>query len=144
MKTVLTNYESHAASIRQVREVVFIAEQEVARDDEFDGRDTLCMHAIAFVDSLPVATGRLDIQKHGKIGRVAVLPTHRRQGIGTQIMHALEAHAKQVGLPEVWFHAQTQAVPFYKALGYSAVGGEFMEAGIPHIKMARDLVNPGT
>ncbi|GAB5403973.1 MAG: GNAT family N-acetyltransferase [Aureliella sp.] len=135
----IVNYTEHEPAIRQIRETVFILEQAVSREDEFDGKDPQCLHALALVRGLPVATGRLDVVNNGKIGRVAVLEEFRRQGFGTQIMRTLESAAKENGLPQVWFHAQLVAVRFYEALGYVAQGDVFEEAGIAHVKMSRLL-----
>ncbi len=140
MTTVsIVSYSEYESAIRQVRETVFIVEQAVSRKDEFDGKDSNCIHALAVARGGPVATGRLDVAAGGKIGRVAVLEEFRRQGIGTQIMRELELAARENGLPRVWFHAQLVAVPFYESLGYMPHGEVFTEAGIEHVKMSRDL-----
>lgn len=135
----IVDYREQEAAIRSIREKVFVTEQAVQRCDEFDGKDTACIHALAVVDDLPVATGRLDIGAGGKIGRVAVLAEFRRRGIGTQIMDVLERAGIHAGLPMLWFHAQLTAVPFYESLGYAAQGEVFTEAGIEHVKMFRRL-----
>ena len=136
----IVSYEDYENAIRQVREAVFIEEQGVSREDEFDGFDNRCLHAAAFdVAGTLVGTGRLDPEKDGKIGRVAVLASHRRQGLGRQLMQSLETEAERIGLKQVWFHAQVSAVPFYEALGYQAEGEEFLEANIRHVKMRREF-----
>ncbi|MEM8733582.1 MAG: GNAT family N-acetyltransferase, partial [Planctomycetota bacterium] len=96
-------------------------------------------HALATIGAQPVATGRIDVQKEGKIGRVAVLADFRRLGIGSRMMEALENFASEQGLRKVWFHAQQSAIPFYRSLGYEAVGEEFMEADIPHVMMEKKV-----
>lgn len=133
----IVDYRENESSIRAVREAVFIAEQRVSREDEFDGKDTSCVHVLAVVDGQAVATGRLDLGSGGKIGRVAVLPEFRRRGVGTQVMKVLEQAGIQAGLTQVWFHAQLTAVSFYESLGYTAEGEVFSEAGIQHVKMLR-------
>ena len=140
MHTILTDYAAHAQEIRQIRDEVFLIEQQISREDEVDDRDELCKHALTFVDSTPVGTGRLDIEKDGKIGRVAVLQAFRRQGVGSSIMGSFEEFAKESGLPKIWFHAQLSAVPFYLNLGYVQSGPQFEEANIVHIKMEKALV----
>ena len=139
LRAIITDYASRQAEIRQVRDEVFILEQKVDRAEEFDGRDQLCSHVLVFDDERPVATGRIDLEKGGKIGRVAVLQSYRRQGIGKLAMQQLEAVASEAGAERLWFHAQTQAVPFYLSLGYQVCSQEFMEANIPHVKMERAL-----
>jgi predicted GNAT family N-acyltransferase len=123
------------ASIRHVRENVFIDEQRVPRELEFDERDPLCRHVLVFDGDSPVGTGRLDLDYGGKVGRVAVLATHRRGGSGTAIMQRLHAIARESAQPRLWCHAQLTAVPFYERLGYVRSGAVFVEAGIDHVRM---------
>ncbi len=139
MKTIITDYHSAEADIRQVRDQVFVVEQQIDRDLEFDDRDFVCRHAVAYHAEVPVATGRVDLEKGGKVGRVAVLREFRRQGYGRQVMLALEEAAGQHQCSEVWFHAQLSAVSFYLALGYRIDGPEFEEANIPHVVMRKAL-----
>ncbi len=139
LRAIITDYADHQAEIRQVREEVFVVEQQVDRAEEFDGRDTLCKHVVVFDGDHPVATGRIDAEKAGKIGRLAVLKEYRRRGVGRLAMQQLEAYASAAGIQHLWFHAQTHAVPFYLGLGYQVCSDEFMEANIPHVKMERWL-----
>jgi len=139
--TIVANYAQYQPDIRQVRDAVFLVEQGIDRHLEVDDRDPECVHAICYADGVPVGTGRIDLQAGGKVGRVAVLAEARRQGVGTQIMQALEAVARRSQQPRVWFHAQCSAVPFYEVLGYNTVGEEFTEAGIPHITMEKSIGN---
>lgn len=129
------DFTADFASIRHVRETVFIHEQRVPRDLEFDERDPLCRHVLVFDGGAAVGTGRLDLDCGGKIGRVAVVATHRRAGVGTAAMERLHALARDAGLPRVWCHAQLTAVPFYERLGYLSSGPQFEEAGIEHVRM---------
>lgn len=138
-EVAIVDYSSNEQEIRSVRETVFILEQAVSREEEFDGKDLRCAHALARSGGLPVATGRLDLVVDGKIGRVAVLPEFRRQGIGTLVMQLLEHAAAEAGLREVWFHAQLSAVPFYRSLGYREQGENFFEAKIEHVRMSKSL-----
>ncbi len=85
--------------LEKVRVVVFVQEQNVPVDIEMDDRDAFCVHVLARHRRRPVGTGRIDIEKHGKIGRVAVLPEYRAQGMGKALMVALEAIADQPDRP---------------------------------------------
>jgi predicted GNAT family N-acyltransferase len=123
------------ASIQLVRETVFVAEQRVPRELEFDERDPLCRHVLAFDGAAAVGSGRLDLDYGGKVGRVAVLANHRRGGVGTAIMDRLHAIAREERQPQLWCHAQLTAVPFYERLGYVRSGAVFVEAGIDHVRM---------
>jgi predicted GNAT family N-acyltransferase len=129
------DFAADFAAIRYVREAVFVEEQRVPREIEFDERDPLCRHVLAFADERPVGTGRLDLAHGGKIGRVAVVASHRRAGVGTAIMEHLHAIAREAQLPRLWCHAQLTAVPFYERLGYLREGPTFEEASIEHVRM---------
>ena len=129
------DFTADFASIRHVRETVFIDEQRVPRDLEFDERDPLCLHVLVFDGDTPIGTGRLDLDYGGKVGRVAVVATHRRAGVGTAVMERLHAIARERKQPRLWCHAQLTAVPFYERLGYARSGPLFVEAGIDHVRM---------
>jgi predicted GNAT family N-acyltransferase len=129
------DFTADFASIRRVREIVFIDEQRVPRDLEFDERDPLCRHVLVFDGATPVGTGRLDLDYDGKVGRVAVVATHRRGGVGRAIMERLHSIAHEADQPRLWCHAQLTAVPFYERLGYLSSGPMFLEAGIEHVLM---------
>lgn len=126
------------AAARAIREAVFVREQQVPIELEWDEFDARSLHALAFGDDdVPVGTGRL--LPDGRIGRMAVLPSWRGRGVGTAILSALVARAAGLAMPRVLLHAQTHAAGFYARRGFSPSGGEFLEAGIPHVKMLRDL-----
>jgi predicted GNAT family N-acyltransferase len=133
------DFTTDFASIRHVRSRVFIDEQRVPRELEFDERDQLCRHVVAFDGDSAVGTGRLDLGYGGKIGRVAVVATHRKCGVGRAIMQRLHEIAREARQPRLWCHAQLTAVPFYEGLGYARVGPTFGEAGIDHVRMECEL-----
>ena len=126
-------------SIHHVRSTVFIDEQRVPRELEFDDRDGVCRHVLAFDGDAAVGTGRLDLDYGGKIGRVAIVATHRRSGVGRAIMERLHEIAREELQPRLWCHAQLTAVPFYEQLGYVRSGPVFVEAGIDHVRMEYDV-----
>lgn len=133
------DFTADFASIRHVRETVFVDEQRVPRELEFDDRDPLCVHVLVFEGDAPVGTGRLDLAYGGKVGRVAVLATHRRSGVGAALMNRLHDIAREQRLTHLWCNAQLTAVPFYERLGYVRSGPIFVEAGIDHVKMDYDV-----
>lgn len=139
MSIRIGSYQELEADLRAVRDAVFIVEQQIDRELEFDDRDLFCQHVVVFEANAPVATGRIDVSKGGKVGRVAVLPDARRRGFGAQVMHALEDVASSHQLAKLWFHAQISAVAFYESLGYQIVGDEFLEANIPHVMMEKRI-----
>ncbi|OWR33213.1 GNAT family N-acetyltransferase [Saccharibacillus sp. O23] len=129
-----------------IRRNVFVEEQGVPLQDEFDEFDRLddrCGHLLIERGGLPVGTGRLRaVDGFGKLERICILEPYRKFGIGRQIVAGLEAIAAEQGLRKVKLHGQTQARGFYEKLGYSAASDEFMEDGIPHLLMVKTLHDP--
>ncbi len=125
-----------------IRKTVFVEEQGIPADLEWDAADASCVHALARNRlGLALATGRLLPCQPGvaKIGRMAVLPSLRGSGVGHQVLVALMQAAKARGDTSVLLHAQASAAPFYLRAGYSVEGAPFDEAGIPHLAMRRML-----
>jgi predicted GNAT family N-acyltransferase len=137
MKVSICSFVDAQVAIRQVRHEVFIDEQGVSVEEEFDGDDHDCVHVVASVSGRPVGTGRL--KPDGRIGRVAVLKSVRGSGVGRAIMAALEEHARSCGMQRLWAHAQVQALTFYERLGYRVAGETFMEAGIAHREIQKPI-----
>src|SRR6266849_4338915 len=126
---------------RPVREKVFIEEQRVPREMEWDEWDERSEHAVAR-DSKGRAIGTARLLPDGRIGRMAVLVEWRGQGVGTALLEALIALARERSMPRVTLHAQTHAAGFYRRFGFNERGGEFWEAGIAQVEMTLDL-SPG-
>ena len=124
---------------RPVRERVFIDEQKVPRELEWDEWDETSDHAVAFdAGGNPIGTARL--LPDGRIGRMAVLKDWRRQGVGAKLLGAMLERARARFMARAILHAQTQAAAFYRRFGFSERGGEFLEAGIPHVEMTLELL----
>lgn len=138
-KVIISDFLKQHDAIRAVRTEVFLIEQQIPPELEYDEDDWICIHAVAWHESIPVGTARLDVAQAGRVGRVSVLRNYRRNGIGSLLMQALEAEAKAQGLRRIWFHSQVSAVPFYRSLGYRSYGEEYLEANIPHLSMEKDL-----
>lgn len=120
--------------LRAVREAVFVQEQNVPAELEWDGLDEQSRHALALsAKGDAVGCGRL--LPDGHIGRIAVVSQWRKQHVGTALMEALLNEARSRGLKQVDVDAQTYAVPFYRLFGFEAEGEEFEDAGMPHIRM---------
>jgi predicted GNAT family N-acyltransferase len=101
---------------------------------EWDEFDAVSVHALAFDrEGNPVGTGRL--LPDGHIGRMAVTPSRRHAGVGSAILSALMRYARDRGEHEVVLNAQIQAKAFYERHGFAGEGEEFLDAGIPHIRM---------
>jgi predicted GNAT family N-acyltransferase len=123
--------------LQALREEVFIREQSVPTDMEWDEFDSLSRHVVASVDGIPIGTGRL--LPDGHIGRMAVLREWRGNGAGSALLTGLMEIARALGMQRVLLNAQVQALPFYLRHGFQAEGEEFLDAGIPHRRMWRDL-----
>ena len=137
-RIVEADWHVRSVELMAIRNAVFVDEQGVPLELESDGRDAQAVHFLA-VDGgdRPVGTARL--LADGQIGRIAVMPALRRRGIGRRLLdHAVDA-ALARGDRRVWLHAQIEAMDLYLQAGFRVVGKRFMEAGIPHIAMERDL-----
>ncbi|MBI5910490.1 MAG: GNAT family N-acetyltransferase [Betaproteobacteria bacterium] len=139
----LCNWDQARAEARRIRELVFVREQGVPLALEMDDQDTHCDHALAFAeDGLAVGTGRL--LPDGHIGRMAVLEAWRGKGVGALLLRALIEQARQRRHVSVRLNAQAHAAGFYRRYGFAVSGPEFMEAGLAHVPMQRDLATaPG-
>jgi len=125
----------HAQSLRVE---VFVVEQGVPIELEWDEADEVSTHAVAYDEAGQViATGRL--LPDGHIGRMAVRKSARGQGIGSEVLAALLQEAKHRQFHALVLHAQTHAVDFYAKHGFQIEGDEFLEAGIPHRRMTLEL-----
>ena len=135
--SIICDYEFHTENICAIRYEVFVDEQKVPEKLEIDGLDNEAKHVLAFVDGVPIGTGR--ILSDGHIGRVAVLKNYRGLGIGKSIMKELIKCAQDMSLEKVWLSSQWHAYSFYLDLGFVCVGEVYKESGIEHIKMFRVL-----
>lgn len=134
----LVGWREAGALLKSVRHAVFVEEQRVPENLEWDGRDPECAHALATdLAGCPIGTARLSPDGH--IGRMAVLSGWRRKGIGSALLRLLLFEARKRGYREVRLHAQTHAAEFYAKFGFERSGEEFPEAGIPHVEMALPL-----
>ncbi|WP_411074312.1 GNAT family N-acetyltransferase [Streptomyces sp. cmx-4-7] len=134
-----------------VRREVFVEEQGVPADIEYDAYDATAVHVLAVrADGLPLGTGRLlhgadaagrtgGDASVGSLGRLAVAGAARGLGVGAALVRGIEDAARERGLTAVDLHAQTHALGFYERLGYEAYGPEFPDAGIPHRAMRKTL-----
>lgn len=125
------SYAVDFKDIRSVRNAVFVDEQQIPPEIEYDEFDLAAHHFLARnAERQPIGTGRLTPE--GKLGRLAVLEGWRRQGVGKSLLLALIDKARALGLTEVTANAQIAAMGFYESFGFSQQGETFLEAGIPH------------
>ncbi len=125
--------KENAPDIIRIRSDVFVNEQGIDSKIDFDGLDEVAIHVVIFYQNKAIATGR--ILDDGHIGRIAVLKEHRQRGAGTRVLQALIVEAKNQGLVKVYLGSQTQAVDFYKKLGFDICGEAFIDADLEHIEM---------
>ncbi|MBN8207271.1 GNAT family N-acetyltransferase [Bacillus sp. NTK071] len=124
----------------KVRYTVFVEEQNVPADLEIDEHEKDAIHFVAYDHSTPVAAGRIRVlDQKAKVERICVLRSYRKTGLGQELMNTIEKQAKKLELSKTKLNAQLTAVGFYKKLGYETVSGEFMDAGIPHVTMTKEL-----
>lgn len=130
----LADWPSLQKDAQFVRTAVFVIEQKIPADLEWDAMDAQCDHAVAYDEvGEPIATGRL--LPDGHIGRMAVLAPWRGRGIGAAVLHALYETARERGDEKVELNAQISARDFYLREGFQVEGASFMEAGIEHVHM---------
>lgn len=126
-----------------IRKEVFVEEQGVPLEDEFDEFDLLnglAEHVLVYYQEQPIGTGRVRwVDGLGKLERICISASYRKLGLGKVIIGALEEIAEEKGVSQVKLHGQTQAEGFYEKLGYQKSSNMFMEDGIPHILMMKEL-----
>ena len=126
-----------------IRKEVFVEEQGVPLEGEFDEFDTLdapCEHILVYYNEQPVGTGRVRwVDEFGKLERICILKPYRKFGLGKVILKALEEIAEEHGRSRVKLHGQTHAEAFYHKLGYETASPIFMEECIPHVLMIKEL-----
>ena len=133
--TTLVAWTAQRKALMDVRDAVFIHEQGVPLCPEWDGRDAAATHALARSPAgEPIGVARL--LDDGQLGRMAVMPAWRRQGVGSALLAQMLRHAQAHALLDrLFIHAQCAVEPFYRRHGFRPEGERFAEAGIPHIRM---------
>lgn len=134
----LVSWHDGEPLLKAIRTAVFIREQGVPEEMEWDEHDATCRHALALtLNGDAIGCGRMFANGH--IGRISVLPEWRDKKVGTTIMEAFLNYAEAHDYPQVDVDAQTHAVPFYHRFEFVEQGKPFMDAGLPHIKMLLKL-----
>lgn len=118
-----------------IRNTVFVEEQKVSREEEYDEHESIARHYLVFSDGIPAGTARMRATEKGvKLERFAVLPEFRNQGAGSALVKRVLEDALKSG-KTIYLHAQVAAMNVYKRSGFTAEGELFYEAGIPHYRM---------
>lgn len=143
MKAKRITIEEDLRKAFEIRKAVFVEEQGVPLEDEYDEFDSLngqSEHILVYFEEQPVGTGRVRwVNEFGKLERICILAPYRKYGLGKWIITALEDIAQERGATQVKLHGQTQAEGFYKKLGYQTSSSVFIEDGIPHLLMTKEL-----
>jgi predicted GNAT family N-acyltransferase len=125
-----------------LREEVFVGEQGVPLSEEIDGEDDRATHLVAVSDGRIVGTCRLMLNGDTVgLSRMVVAADQRRRGVGAALLSASERVAREWRARRIALNAQIAAVPVYEAAGYLAYGRRFMDAGIEHVAMRRELTD---
>lgn len=124
-----------------IRKKVFVEEQGVPLEDEFDQYEEVATHLIVYDNEKPIGTGRIrSVESFAKLERICILPSYRKRGIGKMIIKELEKISREKGYVKVKLHAQVQAQGFYEKLGYTCISEKpFLEDGIYHVVMVKNL-----
>lgn len=134
--------EQLTQDLQKLRYDVFVIEQHVSLEEEFDGLDSEFRHFEVQYQNQVIGGARLKVeQSEAVIGRILVAAKYRHLGVGTVLMKNIIALLKEEGIKKITIHAQTYALPFYEQLGFVKIGPEFEEAGIMHYQMERELKN---
>ena len=131
----IADWQQEAVLMRQIRETVFVQEQNVPLDMEWDEHDETATHFLIFHEHEAIGTARL--LADGQIGRMAILASWRQHGAGKLLLETVVRTACKRNLESVFMHAQVSAIGFYEKAGFICEGNEFMEAGIAHRAMSR-------
>ncbi len=122
--------------VAMVRAIVFMEEQGISCAEEMDGHDHAAMHVLGEIDGEPVACGRIRfLAGEAKLQRLAVRRAWRGRGLGGKLLTFMLDQCREHGFRRFALNAQTRAKDFYARHGFCACGEEFMEAGIPHVRM---------
>ena len=144
MDTVICKLVTSDEELREafaVRRQVFVEEQGVTEDEEYDGLDSEALQIVVKDGERVIGTARVQFPaaNEAKIERMAVLKPFRNKGIGSRIMDFLHKELKNRQVEQVVLHAQYPVIAFYRSCGFKETGSPFREAGIKHIKMQRRL-----
>jgi predicted GNAT family N-acyltransferase len=135
IKIRIADWHTDKDSLTQIRRQVFIEEQNVPEELEWDEYDETSSHFLVTLEDKAIACARL--KPDGQIGRMAVMPELRGQGIASQLLQFILQTATNQNLKRLYLHAQVSAIPFYEKQGFIVSGDIFYEANIPHREMLK-------
>ncbi|MDF0727965.1 GNAT family N-acetyltransferase [Cytobacillus sp. S13-E01] len=140
MEAIIAKTDEQMNDAYTIRRIVFIDEQQVPEEEEFDQYENESIHVVLYDNQEPIGNGRFrTIDGIGKVERICVLESARNKGAGKVIMEKMEQIARSEGISKLKLNAQTHAEKFYKNIGYTTVSDIFMDAGIPHVAMVKEI-----
>lgn len=140
LRIVPATHPQQKAQVFFIRKSVFIDEQHFPLRAEFEPEDVRALHGLALLSGRPVGTARLVLRgRDGRIGRLAVLPPFRAQGIGLALLPFLMSYARNHGTSHLVLHAQLPALSLYLRAGFAVTRSLFAEEGVPHCRLERWL-----
>ncbi|RFU63077.1 GNAT family N-acetyltransferase [Bacillus sp. V59.32b] len=140
MNVIIAKTEQERKDAYFIRTKVFIDEQHVPAREEIDQYEEDATHFVLYDADNPIGAGRFRVLDGiGKVERICVISSSRQKGAGVKIMKAIEEFAISTDIKKLKLNAQTHAIPFYESLGYLTVSDEFLDAGIPHKTMIKEI-----
>lgn len=138
MNVLTSDWNSSKDQLTFVRKQVFIIEQGIPPEDEWDEHDKNAVHFVSF-GTTAVPTGTCRLLQDGHIGRLAVLPAYRLRGYGDMLLQKAVQVAREMGIQKVFLDAQVEAQAFYEKHNFTTDGKVFLEATKLHIRMEREI-----
>ena len=136
LKVEIVKWIDGYAPLSMIREKVFIEEQKVTPQLEWDGRDEEAIHFLAYQDEKVIGCARAFVfENHMQLGRMAVLKEYRNKGIGSFLIEKAITTAKLNQLSKISISAQCHAIDFYKKFGFEVTSEIYLDAGISHQDM---------
>ena len=140
LKIEIVKWIDGLSQLKNIREKVFIQEQKVTHQLEWDGMDEKAIHFLVFTDKAAIGCARaIVIKDHMQLGRMAVLKEYRGQGIGGALIEKAMTIAKLNQLSAIYISAQCHAIDFYKKFGFEVTSDIYLDAEIPHRDMTLDF-----
>ncbi|MEY3375254.1 MAG: hypothetical protein RLZZ497_587 [Pseudomonadota bacterium] len=140
LKVEIAKWIDDHTQLKNIREKVFIQEQKVTPELEWDGMDEKAIHFLVFNDKAAIGCARaIVIKDHMQLGRMAVLKEYRGQGIGSALIEKAMTIAKLNQLSAIYISAQCHAIDFYKKFGFEVKSDIYLDAEIPHRDMTLDF-----
>jgi len=136
LKVEIVKWIDEDESLTMIRQKVFIEEQNVTSQLEWDGMDEEAIHFLAFKNEKAIGCARaFVIENYMQLGRMAVLKEYRGEGVGTALIEKAITTAKLNQLSAIYISAQCHAIDFYKKFGFEITSDIYLDAEILHRDM---------